>query len=90
MQNIYSLPYNEIVTLDQIRRNHPDYYTRQRASVILFQNSNRKIESNNFSKTLSERYSKYGFLCLLNDWEPLVPLITRGRKKYQVGREVFA
>ena len=72
MKNTPPLSETEVITLEQIRANHPNYSTRQRASIILFHaQGNTQINTSKASlafKPLIERYKKFGFICLLGCW----------------------
>lgn len=74
MDITYLLPTDEVNTLEQIRKNHQDYSTRQRASLVLLSLMDRSLNSGRqFTGigliTLIERYKKYGFSCLLPNWD---------------------
>ena len=74
MDPTYLLPIEEVDTLEEIRKNHKDYSTRQRASLVLLGLVDRSFQSGRqFATTglniLVDRYKKYGFPCLLPNWD---------------------
>lgn len=75
MDITYLVPREEVNILEQIKKNHKDYSTRQRASLVLMGLVDRSFASGRpyapFGLTvLIERYQQYGFSCLLPNWDP--------------------
>ena len=74
MEYDYTIVDNELTTLKELSNNHPDYYTRQRASLVLFciqKNQSmdpNEIQTENPFSELVARFNHYGFCCLLPSW----------------------
>ncbi|MEO1434720.1 MAG: hypothetical protein AAFV80_04240 [Bacteroidota bacterium] len=87
MSNVSPLPLQERLTLEELRANHPDYFSRQRAGLVLFYLF-RPCSDKEFHpvEILLNRFLKHGFLCLLPNSIPAVEQEKERQLKLELAR----